>query len=200
MSSASGPRHSPTTMRSGRMRRQLRTRSRIEMAPLPSTFCGFDSRLITCTCLSRSSAASSHVTMRSLAGMKPDNTLSSVVLPEPVPPDTMTLSRVRTAASRYPMIAAVAPPELTNREARAVDGDRRDDDVDARSVLEPRVAHRLRLVDAPADRLDDAVDDAPQAAFVLERQGGQLDLAPAFDEDLLRPVDHDLGDVRVAKQ
>ena len=38
MSSASPPRHSPTTMRSGRMRRQLITRSRMVIAPLPSMF------------------------------------------------------------------------------------------------------------------------------------------------------------------
>ena len=40
MSSASPPRHSPTTMRSGRMRSELRTRSRMVIAPLPSMFGG----------------------------------------------------------------------------------------------------------------------------------------------------------------
>ena len=36
MSSASSPRHSPTMIRSGRMRRALRTRSRVVTSPLPS--------------------------------------------------------------------------------------------------------------------------------------------------------------------
>ena len=40
MSSASPPRHSPTTMRSGRMRSELRTRSRMVISPLPSMFGG----------------------------------------------------------------------------------------------------------------------------------------------------------------
>src|SRR6267378_2524039 len=115
MSRASGPRHSPTMIRSGRMRSELRTRSRIEMAPRPSTFCGFDSRLMTWTWRSRSSAASSHVTMRSVGGMNPESTFSSVVLPDPVPPETIMLSRVFTAASRYSRIASVAPPFVTMR-------------------------------------------------------------------------------------
>src|SRR2546422_576859 len=127
MSSASPPRTSPTMIRSGRMRSELRTRSRIMIWPCPSTLAGLDSRLITWTWRNRNSAASSHVTIRSLAGMNPDRTLSSVVLPEPVPPETMMVSRDFTAASRYSRIASL-------------------------------------------------------------------------DEDLLGPVDHDLGDVRVAQR
>ena len=44
--------------------------------------------------------------------MNPDSTFKKVVLPEPVPPDTMMLSRVFTAALRYSIIAAVAPPNV----------------------------------------------------------------------------------------
>ena len=65
MSSVSPPRTSPTTMRSGRMRSELRTRSRMVTWPLPSTFGGRDSSRITCSCWSWSSAESSMVTMRS---------------------------------------------------------------------------------------------------------------------------------------
>ena len=68
MSTASPPRHSPTTIRSGRMRSAFRTRSRIVIAPLPSMFGGRDSRLMTCFCASLSSAASSIVMMRSPLG------------------------------------------------------------------------------------------------------------------------------------
>ncbi len=92
------------------------------------------------------------------------------------------------------------PAELPDRQARPVDRDRRDHHVHARSVLEPRVAHRLRLVDAAADRGDDAVDHAPEAVLVLECEVGELDPAPALDEDLLWPVDHDLADLRVTQQ
>ena len=40
------------------------------------------------------------VRMRSLLSMKDDSAFSVVVLPEPVPPDTITLRRVATAAWR----------------------------------------------------------------------------------------------------
>src|SRR3972149_3738621 len=86
MSSASPPRHSPTMTRSGRMRSELRTSSRMGMAPLPSMFGGRDSRVTTCSWRSCRSAASSMVTMRSSLGMNEESTLSVVVLPEPVPP------------------------------------------------------------------------------------------------------------------
>src|ERR1051325_1432106 len=91
-------------------------------------------------------------------------------------------------------------PELADGEARPVDRARWDAPVAARSVLQPRVPHRLRLVDAPADRGYDAVDHATQASLVLEGKVCELDAAPPLDEDLLRPVDHDLGDVRVAQR
>ena len=67
MSSVSAPRTSPTMMRSGRMRSELRTRSRIETSPLPSTLDGRASSVTTCGCWRRSSALSSTVMMRSPA-------------------------------------------------------------------------------------------------------------------------------------
>ena len=68
MSSASPPRTSPTTMRSGRIRSAVRTRSRTETAPAPSAFGGRASSRTTCGCASRSSAVSSIVTTRSPVG------------------------------------------------------------------------------------------------------------------------------------
>src|SRR6476619_5986157 len=100
MSTVSGPRHSPTMMRSGRIRRVLRTRSRIVTWPLPSMLDGRDSRVITWSCLSWSSAASSTVMIRSSEGMAADSTFSVVVLPEPVPPEIRMFSLPRTQASR----------------------------------------------------------------------------------------------------
>ena len=48
------------------------------------------------------------VTMRSLSEMKLDRMLSSVVLPAPVPPDTMMFSRLLTAARRKSSIGWVS--------------------------------------------------------------------------------------------
>ena len=98
MSSASSLRTSPTMMRSGRIRRALTTSSRARTAPLPSMFAGRVSRRTTWRCRSASSAASSIVTTRSLAPMKLERMFSSVVLPAPVPPDTIRFSRQAIAA------------------------------------------------------------------------------------------------------
>src|SRR2546430_5276052 len=90
--------------------------------------------------------------------------------------------------------------EFADRQARPVNRDGRNHDVHARPVLQARIAHRLRLVDAATNRRHDAVDDAAQTRLVLEGKVGQLDPASPLDEDLLWPVDHDLGDVRVAQR
>ena len=98
MSSVSPPRTSPTMMRSGRMRSELRTRSRIEISPRPSTLDGRASSVTTCGCCSRSSALSSTVMIRSVGGTAADSALSIVVLPAPVPPEMTTLSLALTSA------------------------------------------------------------------------------------------------------
>ncbi len=90
--------------------------------------------------------------------------------------------------------------ELSNRQARPVDRHRRDHHVHARPILEPRVTHRFRLVDAPADSGNDPVDHPSQAVLVLEREARELDPSAPLDEDLLGPVDHDLADLGVAQE
>ena len=92
-SKASGPRTSPTMIRSGRIRRQFLTRSRMVIAPVPSRFGGRVSSRTTWGCCSCSSAASSQVITRSVGSMKAVRVLSRVVLPEPVPPEMIRLHR-----------------------------------------------------------------------------------------------------------
>ena len=94
-------------MRSGRIRRALRTRSVAVIAPLPSMFGGRVSSRTTWSCCSCNSAASSIVTMRSVLEMKLDSVLSSVVLPEPVPPEMMMFSRALIAPSSSITISGV---------------------------------------------------------------------------------------------
>ena len=62
------PRTSPMMMRSGRIRKLLRTRSRCLTSPMPSRFGGRVSRRTTCGCCSFNSAESSMVTRRSSGG------------------------------------------------------------------------------------------------------------------------------------
>ena len=173
MSRASPPRTSPTTMRSGRIRRALRTRSRIFTSPRPSMFGGRDSSGSTCCWWSWSSFASSTVTMRSSSGMKLDSTFSSVVFPVPVPPLTTTVQatahaavhEVRDLRRERPEADEVVDlerllGELPDGHERPADGERMHDHVHAGAVGEAGVDHRVRLVDPAADLADDLVDDA----------------------------------------
>ena len=207
MSSASPARHSPTMIRSGRIRREFRTSSRIGIAPLPSMFGGRDSSVTTCSWRSWSSAASSIVTIRSSFGMNDERTLSVVVLPEPVPPETKMFRRASTQARRKSNMSGVAVPnrtrsstvngdgrELPDRDHRPDERQRRDDRVDAGAVGEAGVDHRRRLVHAATDRGDDPVDDPHDVVVVLEDDVRELELARALDVDLARAVDHDLRD------
>ena len=89
MSSASAPRTSPTMMRSGRIRSALRTQvARHDLALALDVGAAGSRAGRRAAAARRSSAASSMVTMRSLSGIIADSTLSSVVLPLPVPPLT----------------------------------------------------------------------------------------------------------------
>ena len=64
----------------------------------------------------------------------------------------------------------------------------------------PGIDHRARLVDAAADRADDALDDLHQVAVVAKEDVGQFEPAVALDVDLVETVDEDVGDVLVAQQ
>jgi hypothetical protein len=110
MSRHSPPRVSPTMIRSGRMRRAFRTRSRMVYSPLPSMLGGRDSSETTWGWLSCSSAASSMVTMRSSLGIALESTLSRVVLPEPVPPEMTMFFLAMTARVRKRAICSVMAP------------------------------------------------------------------------------------------
>jgi hypothetical protein len=100
MSSASAPRTSPMMIRSGRMRRALRTRSRMVTCPFPSVFAGraseTDHVLLVQLQLDGILDGDDPVFVR---GTKLDSTLSSVVLPVPVPPETRMFMPPSTAAA-----------------------------------------------------------------------------------------------------
>ena len=82
----------------------------------------------------------------------------------------------------------------------AVDGQRRDDDVDAAAVLQPGIADRAGFVDPPADAGDDPLRDVHDVLIVAELNVRELELAAPLDVDLLGPVDHDVGDALVPEQ
>src|SRR6185503_5559191 len=90
--------------------------------------------------------------------------------------------------------------ELSDRDDRTVEGERRDDDVHARAIRQTRVLVWLRLVDAAPDRGDDPLDDAHDVLVVLERDVGEHELALALGVDAERSVDHDFSDGVVVQE
>ena len=90
--------------------------------------------------------------------------------------------------------------ELADRDQRSVDADRPHRDVDARAVLQARVAQRMGFVDAAADGRDNLVDDTQQVLLVLETDRQRLEHAAALHVDAFMTVDQDIVDAFVLEQ
>src|SRR5207237_1399408 len=89
---------------------------------------------------------------------------------------------------------------LADGHRRTLDRQRRDDHVDAGAVGEAGVDHRRAFVDPAADAGDDARNDLHQVRVAVEFDGRPHHLVAALDVDLVRAVDHDVGDCLVGKQ
>ena len=213
MSSVSPPRTSPTMIRSGRMRSELRTRSRIEISPRPSTLDGRASSVTTCGCCRRSSALSSTVMMRSVARHGGRQRVEQRRLAragaagdDDVQPrlDQRAQQRDRRRASielhADELVEREQAREAADRQRRALERQRRDDHVHALAGGQAGVDHRAGLVDAAVDLRDDAVDRLVELRLVGEGDVRALQAAVALDVDLVGPVDHDLGHGRVGEQ
>ena len=139
---------------------------------------------------------------------------SSVVLPDPVPPDTSTLHRVRPMMRRSsaPLLCDRAKfdqfrqcqlvfLELANCERRTINRQRRRDYVDPTAVQQAGIADRAGFIDTPPDLARRSSDrcSADAADFVLNRIPGLFNLAIHLDENIVGPIDHDVRDV-IARQ
>ena len=153
-SRTSGPRHSPRTRRSGRMRMAARTRSDRVTAPRPSTF-GLRSRRWTqCGWAGATSATSSMHTMRSEEGTRERAALRRVVLPLPVAPETRTLAREATSARRSGPSAPGSVPQASRSAipSRRVPSTRRE-----MSVPDPEMGGRTACRRTPPGRVPSAM-------------------------------------------
>src|SRR5579864_5641402 len=98
-------------------------------------------------------------------------------------------------------MAKTIGPEASDGERRAVERQRGNDRVDARSIQQTCVHHRVRFVDASANRGDDALDDPKQVAVVFERDVTDLgDAAIPLDINPIEAVDENVRDVAIAEQ
>ena len=176
-------------------------------------FGGRDSSVTTCSWRSWSSAASSIVTIRSSFGMNDERTLSVVVLPEPVPPDTKMFRRASTHARRNSNISGVEVPKrirssvvngLAANFRIVMTGPTSDSGGMIALTREPSVRRASTIGEDSSTRRpigrDDPVDDAHDVVVVLEDHVRELELARALDVDLARAVDHDLRDGVVTEE
>jgi len=90
--------------------------------------------------------------------------------------------------------------EPPDRQHGPIERERRDDGVDAGAVGQARVDHRARLVDAPADRADDALDDLHDVRIVPEHEGSPLETSLTLDVHPVEAIDQNVGDGGVAEQ
>ncbi len=176
MSRHSPPRTSPTTMRSGRIRSELRTRSRIEISPLPSMLRGpalqpddvillqlqLDGVLDRDDALAVGDERRQHVQQRRLAGagaaghddVEPRLDAGvRAVRPSPG-------SGCRTPMRSGTLNGSAANFRIVSEEPLNASGGI--DSVDAGAVGQPGVDQRRGLVDPAADARDDALDHATQ--------------------------------------
>ena len=81
--------------------------------------------------------------------------------------------------------------EFTDCDAGTVERKGVDDAVDARSVGETGIDVGLGFIDAPTERGDDSFDNGEDGSVVHECLIGQFETTAAFDENLIRTIDHD---------
>ena len=192
MSSASAPRTSPTTSRSGRSRSAARTSERTVTSPTPSTDGGRASSRTTCgrgqaelgrvldgdDPLARRDVPGEGVEERRLArrGGAADDHVGA--RPRTSAAEQLDDRRRGEGRERH-----ARRREAADGEARAVDGDGRDHRVDARPVGQPGVDDGAAAVDPQAERRDDPLDE--QRGHARRRaQVGALETAAPLDPDL----------------
>ncbi len=90
--------------------------------------------------------------------------------------------------------------EAAYGEQRTIHRKRRNHNVDPRTVQQARIHHGRRLIDAPANRGDNLVDDVHQVGLVLEDDVGLLDHAAPFHVDRLVGVHQDVADRGIVQQ
>src|ERR1019366_8761592 len=90
--------------------------------------------------------------------------------------------------------------KTANRENRAIHRERRDDDVDAGSVGQARVAHGRGFVYASADLGYDLIDNMAKVSVVLKNDVGFLQSAGALDIYLSVRVHQDVVDGGILEQ
>ena len=211
-STTSAPRTSPTTRRSGRMRRVCRTRSCIVTAPALSMFGGRVWSRTTCGCWGASSRVSSTITIRSSGPTTPSNALRRVVLPDPVPPvtrkvrrrcDELPKGRLQLSSDHSLRDQVAQRPRSVPRDpqhhADAV-GQGRQHRVQPNAVGKRSVDERCGVIEPTTHRAGQTLGQAPNCEVIGEPDRGELHALTVVGPHLGCAVDGDVGDRRVGEQ
>ena len=151
--------------------------------------------------------------MRSLFGIDAESAFKSVVLPEPVPPDTSMLSCASMQRDRNSADSSEIEPMLimSSRVRRrfenfriVISGPESDSGGMIAFTRLPSGRRASTIGDASSMRRpiwdDDLVDDAAEMRLVREPDGRLVQLSSALDPDVVGAVAHDLGDRVVREQ
>ncbi len=146
-------------------------------------------------------------------GMNDERTLRVVVLPEPVPPDTNRLSRASMQARRNSNISGVAVPKLMRSSTvygvwenlrTVMTGPMSDSGSMIALTREPSGRRAsTRGLDSSIRRPSGVMirSMTRRTCWSLRKTQSTRSILPrALDVDVVRPVDHDLGDGRVGEQ
>ena len=187
MSSASPPRHSPTMIRSGRMRKRglhavargdrARAfdvgRARLQAHPVLLGELQLGRVLDADDALVVRDEVAEHVEQRGLAraGAAGDHDVQA--RDDAGAQELGDLGGDRAEADQV-VDAQLLFGELSNGDRRPDERDGRDDDVHARAIGQAGIDDRAGLVDVAAERRDDAVDDAAHVLVVVELDVAQV--------------------------
>jgi len=90
--------------------------------------------------------------------------------------------------------------ETADGECWAVECQRRDNGIDARTVGQTCVDHWRGLIDSPADARDNAVDDLHQVAIITEYGINSRQNSLFFDKHVVFAVDQDVRNLQIPEQ
>ena len=93
-----------------------------------------------------------------------------------------------------------AGAEAADGQGGPVERQRRNDGVDARAVGQAGIDHRRGLIHSAAHARHDAVDDLQQMAVVAKGRTDPLQQSALFNEDMVLVVDQNVGDLGIAEQ
>jgi len=91
-------------------------------------------------------------------------------------------------------------PETPDGKAGAIQCERGNNGVYARTIGQPGVDHGRRFIDPAAHSRNDSLDDLHEVLVVLEGQARQLQLTGALDVYLVEAVHQDVGNGVILKQ